>query len=136
MLKKKQDKELDYTKLNEGIKIGVDILKIFLVLVVAALVFIIGKLLIDWKVFVFIRRFLKILSPLFIGIVIAWLFDPVVTKLQKKGVNRVLGSIFVYIILILFIFLLGKLMIPSITTQLEDLGSSLPNFVNFWFNYG
>ena len=131
MENKKKDKSVDYEKLNEGIKIGVDILKIFLILVIVSLVFISTKILIDWNIFPFIRNVLGILSPLFIGIVVAWLFDPIVTKLQKKGVSRVLGSLLVYTILILFIYLLCRLMIPSIASQLEDLGKSVPNFVNY-----
>ena len=60
MVKKKKDKEIDYTKLNEGIRIGVDILKIFLVLVIVSLVFISSKLLVQWGVLPFIRSFLRI----------------------------------------------------------------------------
>ena len=130
MFKKKKD-GVDYEKLNEGIKIGVDLIKIFFVLVIVAVVFISTKILIDWKVFPIIGNFFKILSPLFIGIILAWLFDPAVTRLQKKGVNRVLGSIFVYVLFIFGVFLLGKLMIPSISSQLQDLGKSVPNFINF-----
>ena len=131
MFKRKKDDSLDYVKLNEGIRIGVDILKIALILTVVLLVFISGKLLIDWGVLRFLGTLLKVLSPLFIGIVLAWLFDPVVTKLQKKGVNRVLGTLFVYALLILFIYLLCRLMIPSIAGQLEDLGKSVPNFISY-----
>ena len=131
MFKKNGDSELDYTKLNEGIRIGVDILKIFLILVIVSLIFISSKLAIDWKILPFIKTILKVLSPLFIGVVIAWLFDPLVTKLQNKGVNRVLGAIFVYVVLILFIYLLCRLMIPSIANQLEDLGNSVPNFISY-----
>ena len=132
MLKKnKEDEKINYTKLNEGIKIGVDILKILLILTIITVVFISGKLLVDWGILRILKNVLKILSPLFIGIVIAWLFDPVVTKLQKKGVNRVLGTIFVYVLLILFIYILCRLMIPSIADQLEDLGKAVPNLVNY-----
>lgn len=130
MFKKKKD-GVDYEKLNEGIKIGVDILKIFFVLVIVAVVFICSKLLIDWKVFPIIGKFLKILSPLFIGIIMAWLFDPLVTRLQKKGINRVLGSIFVYVVFIFAVFLLCRLMIPTISSQLQDLGKSVPTFINY-----
>ena len=141
MFKKKKD-AVDYEKLNEGIKIGVDILKIGFVLTIAAVVFIISKLLVDWKVFPIIGTFLSVLSPLFIGIVLAWLFDPIVTRLQKKGINRILGSIFVYVVFIFVLFLFGKLMIPMITDQLQDLGKSVPSFINYikdnldsFFNY-
>jgi len=122
---------VDYEKLNEGIKIGVGLLKIFLAFTIAALVFICSKLMIDWKVLPFIGRFLKVLSPLFIGLVIAWLFDPLVTRLQKKGVSRVLGTIFVYVVFIFCIYLLCRLMIPSIADQVEDLGKNVPSFVNY-----
>ena len=122
---------VDYEKLNEGIKIGVGLLKIFLAFTIAALVFICSKLLIEWKVLPFIGRFLRVLSPLFIGLVIAWLFDPIVTKLQKKGVSRVLGTIFVYVVFIFSIYLLCRLMIPSIADQVEDLGKNVPEFVTY-----
>ena len=131
MFKKNKDTEVDYTKLNEGIRIGVDILKIFLILIIVSLVFISSKLIIDWKILPFIKTILKVLSPLFIGIVLAWLFDPAVTKLQKKGVSRVLGAIFVYVLLIFFVYLLSILMIPSVASQLEDLGASVPNFISY-----
>lgn len=131
MFKKNKDTNVDYTKLNEGIRIGVDILKIFLILIIISSVFIASKLIVDWKILPFLRTILKVLSPLFIGIVLAWLFDPLVTKLQKKGVNRVLGTLLVYAILILFIYLLCRLMIPSIANQLEDLGKSVPSFISY-----
>lgn len=130
MFKKKSD-SVDYLKLNEGIRIGVNILKIIFILAIVSLVFICSKLLGDWKILPFIKSILSIISPLFIGIGLAWLFDPLVTSLQKKGVSRILGSIFVYIILLSFIYLLVRLMVPSITNQLNDLAQSVPTFINY-----
>lgn len=130
MFKKKSD-AVDYLRLNEGIRIGVNILKIIFVLAIVSLVFICSKLLGDWKILPFIGNILSVISPLFIGIGLAWLFDPLVTFLQKKGVSRILGSIFVYIIFLSFIYLLIRLMIPSITNQLNDLAQSVPTFINY-----
>lgn len=130
MFKKKSD-AVDYLKLNEGIRIGVNILKIIFILAIVSLIFICSKLLGDWKILPFIRNILSVISPLFIGIGLAWLFDPLVTFLQKKGVSRILGSIFVYIIFLSFIYLLIRLMIPSITNQLNDLAQSVPTFINY-----
>lgn len=130
MLRRKSD-SVDYAKLNEGIRIGVNILKIVFVLVIVSLVFICSKLLGDWKILPFIGKILGIISPLFIGIVIAWLFDPFVTYLNKKGVSRILGTIFVYIIFLSFIYLLIRLMVPSISNQLNDLAQSVPSFINY-----
>lgn len=130
MLRKKND-SIDYGKLNEGIRIGVSILKIFLILAIVMLIFICSRLLGDWGILPFIGKILAIISPLFIGIGIAWLFDPFVTYLQKKGVNRILGAIFVYIIFLSFIYLLIRLMVPSISNQLNDLAQSVPTFINY-----
>lgn len=130
MFKKKSD-SVDYTKLNEGIRIGVNILKIVFILAIVILVFICSKLLGDWKILPFLGKILSVISPLFIGIVLAWLFDPIVTKLQKKGVSRILGSICVYIVFLSFIYILIRLMVPSITNQLNDLAQSVPSFINY-----
>ena len=99
---RKKSDSVDYTKLNEGIRIGVNILKIVFVLTIVMLVFICSRLLGDWGIVPFISKILTIISPLFIGIGIAWLLDPFVTYLNKKGVSRILGAIFVYVILLSF----------------------------------
>lgn len=130
MLKRKND-SIDYSKLNEGIRIGVNILKIVFILAIVCLVFICSKLLGDWKILPFIGNIFTIISPLFIGIVIAWLFDPFVTYLNKKGVSRILGAIFVYVIFLSLIYLLISLMVPSITSQLNDLAQGVPSFINY-----
>lgn len=130
MLKRKND-SIDYGKLNEGIRIGVNILKIALILSIVMLIFICSKLLADWKILPFMGKLLTIISPLFIGILIAWLFDPLVTYLNTKGVSRILGAIFVYVIFLSFIYLLIRLMVPSITNQLNDLAQSVPSFINY-----
>ena len=134
MFKKKNNDSIDYGKLNEGIRIGVNILKIFFILSIVVLIFICSRLFSDWKILPFIGKILTIISPLFIGIVIAWLFDPFVTYLHKKGVSRILGAIFVYVIFLSLIYLLIRLMIPSISNQLNDLAQSVPTFINYLKN--
>ena len=115
MLRKKtESNSIDYQKLNEGIKTGTLLLKIFLVLAIVLSIYVISRLLGEWKVLPFIGSILSILSPFFIGIVIAWLFDPLVKALEKKGVKRTLGAIFVYVIFIAFIYLILRLMIPAV----------------------
>lgn len=122
---------VDYQKLNEGIETTTILLKIFLVLALVSLVYVITRLFIEWRILPFISSILSIISPLFIGIVIAWLFDPVVKRLCKKGVNRTLAAIFVYIVFLAFIYLLLRLMIPSVYNQLNDLITSVPSLVTY-----
>ena len=80
---KNKTKGIDYEKLNEGIYAGALLLKIFLILSIVILVYVISKLLSEWQVLPFIGDFLSILSPFFIGIAIAWLFDPIVKNFMQ-----------------------------------------------------
>ncbi len=130
MFTKKKENELDYKKLNEGIRVGVTLLKITLFLAIVLLGYISLKLVVDLKIFPIIGKILKIISPFFIGIVIAWLFDPIVKSLEKRKVNRPLGVVFVYIVFIAFIALLLYIMIPMVGNQLNDLITSAPSFFN------
>ena len=95
-----KDTGLDYKKINEVVSIGKSILNIILILSIFALILLFTYILKEWKVLSIIKTILKILSPFFIGLVLAWLFDPIVTYLGKKGIKRVLGTTFVFIIFI------------------------------------
>ena len=128
---KKEDKKINYQKLNEGIKVGVNILKILYFLFAIMFIYILTLLLSKWNVFAFIKEILAVISPLFIGILVAWLFNPLVTKLEQKNVNRVLATVFVYVVLILAVFLVGRITIPSIANQFNDIISSTPSFVSY-----
>ncbi len=128
--KKSKDDALDYKKINEGITIGVNLLRIIFILAVALLIFVCSKLLHDWGILPFVKKILTIISPLFIGILIAWLVDPMVKKLEKKKVNRTLGTVFVYVIFLSAVYLVLRLMIPTVWHQLNELISSVPSFLN------
>ncbi len=128
---RKNDEKLNMPKVNEGIRLGVGVLKILYFLIIVIAIYITTLLLAKWNVLPFLLDILKVISPLFIGLIVAWLFDPLVTKLQKKGVNRVLGTVFVYVLFILVLLILGKLTIPSITKQINDIVAATPSFVNY-----
>ena len=128
--RKSKDDALDYKKINEGIGIGVNLLRVIFILAVALLIFVCSKLLHDWEILPLIGRILSIISPFFIGILIAWLVDPMVKALQKRGVHRTLGTIFVYVIFLSAVYLVLRVMIPTVWHQLNELISSVPSFLN------
>lgn len=130
MFQRKKKDQLDMQGLNEVITTSKNILKIGFVLVVLSLVVLVTYLLKEWKILEFIKTILLVLAPFFIGLVIAWLLDPVVTWLKKKGINRVFGSILVYLVLIGFVYLLIRLMIPTLSDQINDFVSSIPNILS------
>ena len=128
---KKEDKKVNYQKLNEGIKVGVNLLKILYFLFALMFIYILTLLLAKWNILAFVKEILGVLSPLFIGIVVAWLLNPLVTKLEGKNVNRVLATVFVYVVLLLAVFIVGRITVPSIGKQFNDIISSTPNFISY-----
>ena len=127
--KKKDDKKIDYPKLNEVIKLSRDILKIILILGIVTLVVLASYILREWKVFSIIKTILGILSPFFIGLIIAWLFDPIVTFMQKKGIHRALSTCVVFVLFIALIVLVGSLVIPSLGDQINEIINTAPNVI-------
>lgn len=85
----------------------------------------------------FIISFLKILLPLFIGLLIAWLFKPIVAKLEKKGMRRGLACVIVYLIFVGIILWIFFTLIPLLYNQINDLIGQLPTIsadVQNWLN--
>ena len=72
---------------------------------------------------------LKVLSPLFIGFVIAWLFNPIVKKIHDAGIPKILSALIVYFIFITFVIIFIRIFIPVLYKQLNDLIISLPTIL-------
>lgn len=123
-------KDVDKKELNEIVHLSKQILKILYVVFIIAGIYVTTIILKEWHVWSFIVQLLKIVAPLFIGLVIAWLFNPFVNKLQKKGVKRCLGATLTYVIFIGIIVLIISLIIPMMTNQINELVKSIPSIVN------
>lgn len=128
--KKENNKEINIKNVNELVDVGNKVLKIFYVLIFLACGYAITILIKEWRILHFLLVILNIVAPLFIGILIAWLFDPIVKWLQKKGIRRLLGSIIVYILLLLFVYLVLGSIIPLLSEQINDLATTLPNVID------
>lgn len=130
--KEKVDKkeEVNVKKLNEVIESSSFILKVAIILLIIVGVYASIKLLGILNIMPFISKLLSIISPLFIGLVIAWLFDPLVSKLQKKGVRRGLGTAIVYFVFIGIIIIILYSIIPLLSDQLTDFAKTIPNIMS------
>lgn len=73
-----------------------------------------------------ITRFWIIVPPVVVAIAIIYLINPVVTRLQKRGVARWLGSCLSYVVLVGLLTLIGYLIIPSIADQGRELADDFP----------
>ena len=127
MFRKSKDKEVDYQSLNSILKTGSRIMNIGFFVAIVILILLGTYLLKEWKVFGIIKEILIVISPLFIGFVIAWLFEPLVSKLQKKKLPRIVGFILAYLIILGAIFIIGYLFIPSLAQQIKDFVNVAPN---------
>lgn len=128
MFKKK--KELDTSSLNEVIFLSKNILKLLFIILIIGIVLVGTLLLKELGIFKFVISVLNVLAPLFIGFVIAWLFAPLVDKLTKKGMSRILASSLVYVIFIVFLLVFFRIFIPVIYNELNELIKTLPSILD------
>lgn len=123
---KKKKEELNISNINDAVSLSKTILKIVTVLLFIIGIYIFIIIMEKLKVRETILTILKIILPLFIGFFIAWLFDPIVSYLQKKGVRRTIGTLLTYIV---FIGILGVLIgsiIPLLGDQINDFVKIIP----------
>ena len=125
MFKKKN--ELDTNGLNEIIYLGKNILKLSFIILIIGIILAGTVLLKELGVFKFIGSVLNVLAPLFIGFIVAWLFAPLVDKMTKKGISRILASMIVYVIFIAFLIVFYRIFIPIIYNELNELIKTLPS---------
>lgn len=124
MFRKKNDKEIDIGKLNDVINVSHGILKVLFIVIIILGIYAAIILVKEVKILPFIFTVLRILSPLFIGIFLAWLFDPIVTKLHQKGWKRGLGATVCYVVFVGLIALVIGSLIPTLSEQINELVSN------------
>lgn len=123
-------RKLNYKDLNDILKISKKILSVFFILIIVLAVYIVLRVCKELSVFRILVNILKILTPLFIGIVIAWLLNPVVNFMQKKGIRRIIGVSLSYVVLIAIIYLILNSIIPLAYNQISDLSQLVPKIVS------
>ena len=128
--KKIEVKEVDKKKLNELINLSKNTVKILYILLIIIGVYAVIKLTKEIKILEFIIVLLKVMSPLFIGFIIAWLFDPLVKLLQKKGMRRSIGTAVTYVLLIGVIALIIGGLIPLLSEQINEFIKTIPNIID------
>lgn len=126
MFRNKKEKEIDVTSLNHILRTGKKLMSIGYFMAILALI-ILGTFLIkEWKILGILKEFIIVISPIFIGFLVAWLFEPLVKKLQAKKVPRLLGCILSYLLILGVIFLIAYMFVPSLVTQIKDFVAAAP----------
>lgn len=123
---KKDNKEIDYRSVNEVLGLTKKILSVLLILLVILISWVALMILGELEIKDILLTVIGILSPLFIGLVVAWLLNPFVKWLTKKRIKRPLGVVIAYILLIGFFALLIGTIIPVLYDQIIDFADTLP----------
>ena len=124
-----KEKKLDTKTLNELIKTGSILLKIMLTMFILSIFVLVIYLLDKTNVLITIGRVLGILSPLFIGLLIAWLLEPGIRYFTKNKVSRKLATVVVYLIFIFLLILIIALIVPEFISQVNELIIKVPDFL-------
>ena len=134
-VKKNKDVKLDVRGINSIIKLTKKLLQIGLYMAIILIIYfgiVLGK---EAGLFELIVNVLGIISPLFIGLVIAWLFNPLVNKLKNRGINRTLSAVLVYVVILGVITLALFALVPTLYTQVQDFAKVIPNVFDKFQNY-
>ena len=96
----------------------------------------------------FLNKVFKILAPVFIGIIFAYLFNPIVSKLEeyfngkekikkknKNKLGRVLGIIITYVVFIAIVVIFVRFFIPSLLDSLNMMFKNIPKYLENVFNF-
>ncbi len=126
---------IDKESLNELIHLSKNLIKFIYVMSIIGIALAVLSALNAINAFAFIKGILKVLSPLFIGFVIAWLFHPLQKKLTKKGMNKALASVLIIFCLASIIFIFVYIFVPVLSVQINDFISSLPKIYESVTNF-
>lgn len=129
------NEKINIKKLNDTIKLGNKILRLLFIFIAIIGVYAITLIFKEWKVVTFLLTILKILSPFFIGLIIAWLLAPCVKFLYKRGINRILATILIYILMLGLLYLAISTFFPLLLAQIKDFTNTLPIIVDYTTNW-
>jgi predicted PurR-regulated permease PerM len=130
MFRKEKKDTLDTQKLNDVINLSDKILRISYIFIIVLSVFFIIRLCQELNVISIVLVILKTLAPLFIGLFLAWLFAPMVNKLNRKGIRRGLGTTLVYIVFLGLLVIIVSSIIPVLNDQMNDFISIIPSVID------
>ena len=126
MTDNKKKGSLDLAKVNDILGLSKRILKIVYILFFILSIYVILILAKELHFIEFILTILQIVSPLFIGLIVAWLFDPFVKWLNKKGIKRFWGTFITYSILLGTIYIIIAAIVPLLSEQISDFAGMVP----------
>ncbi|MEG2457727.1 MAG: AI-2E family transporter [Bacilli bacterium] len=116
-------------KTKNFLKVSYYCLVLLLIILFLGVIYALTLIFKEWKIFKTLTIILKVISPLFIGFVLAWLLNPLLNKLEKKGIKRCIGVSLIFLSLLIILFLFTWAIIPGLVDNINDLVSSVPEYL-------
>ena len=126
MLRKDNKEPLDNGKINEVMTLSKQVLKILKLLLIFVAAYLVILLLKETGILKFLLTVLKVLMPLFIGFIIAWLFNPVVKWMETKHIKRTFGTIIIYVVFCIILYAIIATFIPLLSNQISEFAKIIP----------
>lgn len=117
---------MDNKKVNMVLSLLIKLFKIIIILLLIALIYILTLIDNELRVVKVICKIIKVISPLFIGLFMAYLLNPIVEFLEKKKIKRLFSVCIVYIVIVILLFLLCYSIFPLINSEANDILKMLP----------
>ena len=128
--KEKKNGKINVRDVNEVVGLSKKILHLVYIMMIVGIIFLATLIIKEWGILNLILTLLKVANPFFIGFVLAWLFNPIVVKLENRGWKRGIACVTVYLAFIIILFAFFGMLIPTLYNQLNDLVAALPNIFN------
>ncbi len=127
--------EINKRKVNNLLSQGNRLINLLYIVFIIAAIYLVTLIGDKLQIMPFISKLLQILTPLFIGLVFAWLFNPLVTWMQKHKIKRIFGSLIVFITFVGILTLLILEIVPVIVEQVQTINlGKITKDVLAWIN--
>ena len=126
---KKDNKKINKSDLNELISTSNKLVKVGYLVAIIVLIVLILNICKSLHVFKIIKELFIVISPVFIGLLLAWLFDPIIKFLTSKKIPRIISCILVYLLFLGGLTFLIVLLAPSFVNQIKDFITTIPDII-------
>jgi predicted PurR-regulated permease PerM len=91
---------------------------------------VIGLLILAWVVYRYILYPIRIVfAPLVVALIVIYLLNPLVTRMQRRGIPRLWGTLLCYVVFLSIVGVALAYLIPAVTDQVKAFVSGVPDLL-------
>jgi len=74
----------------------------------------------------------RVIAPFFISFALSYLLDPLVDKIESRGISRTTSVLFLMIVFFMLVVFAGVFLVPLLTMQTESLVQHIPTYIGIF----